>query len=75
MDFLKLAVPLSFFALEICSVHKNGVEVQTKLIGAMFSILQGVPRELTKSIGLLLRPGSIPGPIIRGEKFTDARTF
>ena len=37
--------------------------------------LQGVPRELTKSIGRLHRPGSIPGPIIRGEKFTDARTF
>ena len=39
------------------------------------NMLQGVPRELTKSISLLHRPGSIPGPIIRGEKFTDARTF
>ena len=39
MDFLKIAVPFSVFGLEICSVHKNGVEVQTKLIGAMFSIL------------------------------------
>ena len=28
-----------------------------------------------KNIGLLHRPGSIPGPIIRGGKFTDARTF
>ena len=39
------------------------------------NIIQGVPRELTKSIALLHRPGSIPGPIIRGEKFTDAHTF
>jgi hypothetical protein len=33
--------------------------------------LQGVPRELTKSIGLLHRPGSFPGPFIMWKKFTD----
>ena len=38
-------------------------------------VVQGVPWELTKSFGLLHRAGSIPGPIIRGGKFTDARTF
>ena len=37
--------------------------------------LQVDPRELIKSIGLLHRPGSIPGSIIRGGKFTDACTF
>ena len=37
--------------------------------------IQGDPWELTKSIGLLHRLESIPGPIIRGGKFTDARTF
>jgi hypothetical protein len=35
-------------------------------------VIQGVPRELTKSIGLLHRPVSIPGPFIMWEKFTDA---
>ena len=38
-------------------------------------ILQGVSRELTKSIGLLHSPKSIPRPIIGWEKLCDVRTF
>ena len=40
-----------------------------------YDILKGDPQELRKSIGLLHRPGCIPGTTIRGGKFTDARTF
>ena len=36
--------------------------------------LQGVWRELTKSIGLLHSPQSIPRTIIRWEKLHDVRT-
>jgi hypothetical protein len=45
--------------------------VITKEIGIAVMKLQGDPRELKKSMHLLHRAGSIPGPIIRWEKFTD----
>ena len=37
--------------------------------------LQGVSRELRKSMGLLHSSKSIPGPIIRWQKFPDIGTF
>ena len=55
--------------------YTRGIVEQYKYQGAGIGIVfvvQGDPRELTKSIGLLHRPGSIPGPFIMWEKFTDA---
>ena len=37
--------------------------------------IQGVPQELTKRIVLLHRPGSIPGPIIRGKSSLNLGLF
>jgi hypothetical protein len=41
-------------------------------LNARFFFIQGVPWDLTKSIGILDRQGSIHGPIIRWDMFTDA---
>jgi hypothetical protein len=53
----------------VLRVWPDGIILQSLTL--VFVLIQGVPRELTKIIGLLHRPGSFPGPFILREKFTD----
>jgi hypothetical protein len=62
------------FKTDYCHPFDNFVNSNSKSINGLFlclfTVIQGDPRDLTKSMHLLHRPGSIPGPIISGEKFT-----
>ena len=59
----------------VVEIHNTSVNhVSQAMILLLTGVIQGDSLKLKYSLGLLLRRGSIPGPIIRWQKFTDART-
>jgi hypothetical protein len=72
---MSINISVHYKLVSISEVYNIAKIILTLNLMFLIYRVYGVSRELRKSIVLLHRQGSIPWPIIRWGKFTDARTF